>query len=225
MTLLARLSSRRKHSVARIDERERSGKRHQRVDSLEKPLPRSTDALKSSQVRERTASSAIDGDATRHRGAHTRQRIDLRRGGDVEIESRANITGAIGRSRTRLLLLGVSSSGTPTAPFLFTASATLSRRRGIGDACLALERRLDRGNRILPSRAHHANARSQHSHRAQEHQRLLIGSNRHGANVRHASHASAIISARVSAKYFALIPQPLTDTIAHTYRLSTGLVV
>jgi hypothetical protein len=49
-------------------------------------------------------------------------------------------------------------------------------RRGISNACLVLERWLDRGNRLLPGGSHDANTRAQHSHRAEEYKRLVIGS-------------------------------------------------
>jgi hypothetical protein len=171
-------------------------KRDECINVLEKAPANSAHSLQAACIQEWPVTNAIGGNTSRHQRADTWQGIDLRRGGNIEIELSVDVAGAIEGAGVRRrfsarhahsISAGLSSAragvstttrpgltATPTAPHAPRFPAPLCSGSGVGHARLTLQCRLRDWDGVLPGSAHDAHAGAKHAHHADEHQRLVI---------------------------------------------------
>jgi hypothetical protein len=137
---------------------------------LKERRPNSRDPSETVLVHERSAHHPIGDDSPGDRWSDSGQRIDLRRGGNVEIELAADVSAPIARRRrpTRLLI--------PTAFPRTAAAASLLCARRVRCLELMIERWLRRGDDFACRRADHSDAGAKDGDRANENECFMIGS-------------------------------------------------
>jgi hypothetical protein len=163
----ARLLARHNHSVAGRRRSERPAECDQAVELQDEIRPDAAHATESVLAHEWSAHHPIRDDAFGDRRCDARQRVELRRRGDVDVEFAADGTRIAGRR---------AAPASSTAALLGAAlAATLLVARRICRRELMLERRLSDERWFAGCGAHDPHAGSKNSDGANERQGFVIG--------------------------------------------------